>query len=219
MDYFSYLCTIIHIYNIRKDNMEQNKNMIAVAYELHDAAAADNSLIEKTEEGRPFVFLTSCGMVLDDFEKAIAPLAKGESFDFTLAPDRAYGEYVDERVVDLDKQLFFVDGKFDSDHIQVGSVVPLQNDNGDRFMGSVVEIGDDKVTIDLNHPLAGKTLNFKGRVLEKREASNQEIQNLVNYLSGEGGCGCGCDDCGGGCGDHDCGGHDHGHGCGCGHCH
>ena len=43
MDYFSYLCTIIHIYNIRKDNMEQNKNMIAVAYELHDAAAADNS--------------------------------------------------------------------------------------------------------------------------------------------------------------------------------
>ena len=79
-----------------------------------------------------------------------------------------------------------------------------------------MDITDDKVKMDLNHPLAGKTLNFKGRVLEKREASNQEIQNLVNFLSGEGGCGCG--DCGGGCGDHECGGH-HDHGCGCGHCH
>ena len=198
MDYFSYLCTIIHIYNIRKDNMEQNKNMIAVAYELHDAAAADNSLIEKTEEGRPFVFLTSCGMVLDDFEKAIAPLAKGESFDFTLAPDRAYGEYVDERVVDLDKQLFFVDGKFDSDHIQVGSVVPLQNDNGDRFMGSVVEIGDDKVTIDLNHPLAGENLHFVGEIVEVRDVDPKELEAIRHHGCGgccNGNCGEGCSKC------------------------
>lgn len=205
--------------------MEQNKNMIAVAYELHDAAAADNSLIEKTEEGRPFVFLTSCGMVLDDFEKAIAPLAKGESFDFTLAPDRAYGEYVDERVVDLDKQLFFIDGKFDSDHIQVGSVVPLQNDNGDRFMGSVVEIGDDKVSIDLNHPLAGKSLHFTGSVLENRPATDEELQQLEQMMSG--GCGGGCDDCQGcgggeghcGGGEGHCGGHHEEKGHGKGHCH
>ena len=142
--------------------MEHNKNMIAVAYELHDAAAADNTLIEKTEEGRPFVFLTSCGMVLDDFEKAIAPLQKGDSFDFTLTPDRAYGEYVEERVIDLDKQMFFIEGKFDDEHIKVGGVIPLQNEQGDRFMGSVVEIGTDKVKIDLNHPLAGKTLHFTG---------------------------------------------------------
>lgn len=197
--------------------MEHNKNMIAVAYELHDAAAADNTLIEKTEEGRPFVFLTGCGMVLDDFEKAIAPLQKGDSFDFTLTPDRAYGEYVEERVIDLDKQMFFIEGKFDDEHIKVGGVIPLQNEQGDRFMGSVVEIGTDKVKIDLNHPLAGKTLHFTGSVLENRPATDEELHQLEQMMNG-GGCGGGCEDCGG-CGSHQsnsCGCGSSEQGCGCG---
>ncbi|MGI6222562.1 MAG: FKBP-type peptidyl-prolyl cis-trans isomerase [Prevotella sp.] len=207
--------------------MEQKKNMIAVSYELHDSGTADNALIEKTEEGRPFVFMSNSNMVLDDFERAIAPLKKGDNFDFTLTPDRAYGEYVAERVIDLDKQLFFVDGKFDDEHIKVGGVVPLQNDNGDRFMGSVVEIGDDKVKIDLNHPLAGKSLHFTGSVLENRPATEEELKQLEQMMKG--GCGGGCSDCegcggegnceGGGCGGdhHEGGGHCEGHHHG-GHC-
>ena len=70
--------------------------------------------------------------------------------------------------------------------------------------------------MDLNHPLAGKSLNFKGTILENREATNSEIQGMINRLSGEG-CGCGCGDCEGGCGG-ECGEH-HDHDCGCGHCH
>ena len=121
-------------------------------------------------------------------------------------------------MLDLDRSIFQINGHFDHENIFVDAIVPLQNEEGNRFYGRVMDITDDKVKMDLNHPLAGKTLNFKGKVLEKREASNQEIQNLVNFLSGEGGCGCGCGDCGGGCGDHECDGH-HDHGCGCGHCH
>ena len=119
-------------------------------------------------------------------------------------------------MLDLDRSIFQINGHFDHENIFEGAVVPLQNEDGNRFYGRVLEIGADKVKMDLNHPLAGKTLCFSGKVIDKREATNQEIQNLVNFLSGEHscGCGCGCDDCGGDCDDHH-----HDGGCGCGHCH
>jgi FKBP-type peptidyl-prolyl cis-trans isomerase SlyD len=76
----------------------------------------------------------------------------------------------------------------------------------------VIEIKDNAVTIDLNHPRAGQDLHYVGTVVESREATNDEITGRLNMMSGEG-CGCCGSDCGGDCG----GGHDSG--CGCGHCH
>lgn len=197
--------------------MENKHNMfVAVSYTLYTVDGEKKEKIEEAPASKPFEFITGFGVTLDEFEKQIAQLDKGADFEFQLSKEQAYGDFEQERVLDLDRSIFQINGHFDHENIFEGAVVPLQNEDGNRFYGRVLEIGADKVKMDLNHPLAGKTLNFKGRVLEKREASNQEIQNLVNFLSGEGGCGCG--DCGGGCGDHECGGH-HDHGCGCGHCH
>lgn len=197
--------------------MENKHNMfVAVSYTLYTVDGEKKEKIEEAPASKPFEFITGFGVTLDEFEKQIAQLDKGADFEFQLSKEQAYGDFEQERVLDLDRSIFQINGHFDHENIFEGAVVPLQNEDGNRFYGRVLEIGADKVKMDLNHPLAGKTLNFKGRVLEKREASNQEIQNLVNFLSGEGGCGCG--DCGGGCGDHECDGH-HDHGCGCGHCH
>jgi FKBP-type peptidyl-prolyl cis-trans isomerase SlyD len=86
-----------------------------------------------------------------------------------------------------------------------------------RFMAKVVKIEDDDVTVDTNHPLAGKILDFKGKVIENRDATDEEIKRLIKHLTG--GCnGCGhhhgegCESCGDGCGHNE-------EGCGCGHCH
>lgn len=177
-------------------------------------------LVEKAPIEHPFQFISDMGTTLDAFEAQIKPLQKGEKFNFTLSVEEAYGEYEQERVLELNKDVFKVNGHFDKEHIYPGSVVPLMNADGARFNGTITDVKEDTVTVDLNHPLAGKALNFIGEVTENRDATKDEIQGMLNMLSGEGGCGCGCDSCGGGCGDDcDCDGHHHEEGCGCGHCH
>ena len=197
--------------------MENKHNMfVAVSYTLYTVDGEKKEKIEEAPASKPFEFITGFGVTLDEFEKQIAQLDKGADFEFQLSKEQAYGDFEQERVLDLDRSIFQINGHFDHENIFEGAVVPLQNEDGNRFYGRVLEIGADKVKIDLNHPLAGKTLCFSGKVIDKREATNQEIQNLVNFLSGEHscGCGCGCDDCGGECDDHH-----HDGGCGCGHCH
>lgn len=180
---------------------------IAVSYKLYTNDGNETVLEEETEEGKPFVFLSGFGATIPGFEKNIEPLAEGAEFDFTIEKEEAYGDFFEERVLDLDKQIFSPNGRFDSENVYVDAYLPLQNEDGNRFMGHVLAITDDKVKIDLNHPLAGKSLNFTGKVLTSREAINEEIQQMVNQMSG--GCG-GCGgNCGGGCGGNcggDCGG-------------
>lgn len=193
---------------------------ITVAYELYTDFDGKRELVEKATTEHPFQFISGLGTTLDAFEAQITPLEKGGKFDFTLSVDEAYGPYEQERVIELPKDTFKVNGHFDKERIYPGAVVPLMNADGARFNGTIAEVTDTTVTVDLNHPLAGKALNFVGEVTESREATKEEIQGMLNMLSGEGGCGCGCDSCGGGC-DDDCGCDGHGHegSCGCGHCH
>lgn len=195
--------------------MEQNNNKyVAVAYKLYTIDNDGTTLVEEATASKPFIFISGFGITLDAFEKAVADLAKGDSFDFQLSQDEAYGPYTAEHVIDLDKDIFNINGHFDHEHIVKDAIIPLQNEQGQRFMARVDAISDDKVTVDLNHPLAGKTLNFKGEVVESRPATNEEIQTIISRMSGEG-CGGGCESCGGGCGGHH---HDDEGGC-CGHCH
>ncbi len=181
--------------------MESNK-FIKVSYKLYDVTDGKSELIEQTTDERQFIFVSGMGFTLPAFEEKIAPLAQGETFDFTLQPAEAYGERFEERIIELEKSIFCINGQFDAQHVQQGAVIPLQNEDGMRFNGVVVEIGDDKVKIDLNHPLAGMTLNFKGEITENREATAEEVAGMAKLMGGEGG---GCGHCGGHCGEGGCG--------------
>ena len=175
----------------------ENKNKyISVSYKLYTNGSDEKpELIEETVEGEPFIFVSALGMTLDAFEAQIVPLNVGEKFDFTLDPNDAYGEYEASGKQSLPRKVFEINGKLDSRFIYEGAVVPLASPDGARFNGTIVEIGEESITVDLNHPLAGKSLNFVGEVLESREATNEEVRDALNQITG---CGGGCGGCGGG---------------------
>ena len=188
-----------------------DNNYIAVTYKLYSIEGSKKELEEEAPADAPFQFISGLGMVLEAFEAQIAGLKAGESFDFVIPAKEAHGERNEEHLVSLDKSIFCIDGKFDDEHVTVGAILPLMTAEGQHISGKVTEIGADKVVVDLNHPYAGCDLNFTGKVLENRPATNEELAEAARLMSGEG-CGCGCDHCGG-----DCDEHDH-HGCG-GCCH
>lgn len=187
---------------------------ITVAYELYVTEDGERDLVEQATKEHPFQFISGLGTTLDAFEAQLKDLKAGDKFEFTIPADQAYGEYVDEHVLDLPRNIFEVDGKFDNERIFAGNVVPLMNADGQRLNGTVVEVKDDVVVMDLNHPLAGDDLTFIGEIVESRPATNEEIQGTLNMMSGEG-CSCGCGSCGDGCDDN----HECDDSCGCGHCH
>ena len=189
--------------------MEKKNQYMEVSYQLFVDGEQGQELMEETTKERPFQWITGFGYALDAFENQLVNLEKGATFDFTIPKEQAYGEYHEEHVLDLDREMFCVDGKFDQEHIYEDAVIPLQNEEGQRFYGRVAEIGPEKVKVDLNHPLAGEDLHFKGCILVNRPATTQEIEKLITHMTGGCGGNCGsCGSCGGGCGE----------GCNCGEC-
>lgn len=183
---------------------------ITVAYKLYaDNEKGIHEIIEEASAEYPFQFITNLGMALDSFEVHVCNLNEGDTFDFTLSVDEAYGAYEQSRVVEVPKENFYVDGRFANDEIYPGNMIPLVNEDGNHFYGLVSDVKENTVVIDVNHMLAGKELHYVGTVVTAREATEEEIQGVLNMHSSEG-CGCGCGGseekaggcCGGGCGCH-----------------
>lgn len=195
---------------------------VSLSYDLNVGEGDEKELMEKATPEQPLEFIFGTNSMLEAFEKNVDGLAQGDSFDFVLTPDQAYGEYDDDHLVDLPRNIFEVDGKMDESVVFEGNTIPMMDSNGNRLNGSVVSVSDDVVKMDFNHPLAGETLHFTGNVLSVREASAEEIAALFAPQGGGCGSGCGCgssDDsegCGCGCGSSDeSEGSSCGSGCGC----
>ena len=186
---------------------------VAATYDLFVGGEGEEpELMEKATVEVPLQFIYGTGQMLEAFEDKLAGLKKGSKFDFKLASEQAYGEYQDEHVMDLPRNMFEVEGKFDEEVIFPGNVIPMMDNMGNRMNASVVEVKDDVVVLDFNHPLAGETLHFVGEVIDVRDASEEELKQAMG-----GGCGGGCGSCGCGEGescDSEAGG-SCGSGCGC----
>lgn len=203
-----YLCAELYPISVNIFNMAANR-YIKVAYQmLLETPACHKTLYEASAE-QPDQFVSGMGMMIDAFEQKVLAVEEGGNFDFVLQPGEAFGERDEHLVMEIAKKTFEVNGRFDADNIYDGAQVPLANEAGDRFFGTIVAVKDTTVIVDLNDPLAGKPLRFVGQVIENREPTLQEIERTTQILSGEGcECGCGC-----GCGE------EHDHECHCGHHH
>lgn len=187
--------------------MATNK-FIKVAYKMLTNTPASHKLLYECTKESPVAFVSGMGLMVDAFESKLEALSAGDEFDFTLAAAEAFGERDEDKVLDLPKKVFEVNGKFDEENIYAGVEVPLMDSEGSHFPGTVVKVTKDTVTVDLNDPLAGYAIQFAGTLLENREPTIEEMEQTAKILSGESGCGgCGGGGCeGGGCGGGCCGG-------------
>lgn len=181
---------------------------VACIYELYVGSENEREMMEATTKERPLEYIHGMGMMLPAFEQQLNGLKTGDKFDFVLSSEEAYGERIEEAVQELPKDIFVDEnGQFDSAMVFEGNTIPMQTSDGQTLQGSVLEVREDVVVMDFNHPLAGETLHFIGEVIEVHEATTQEIER---FFGNSGGCSCGC-----GCGsDCDCG-CNSGGSCGC----
>ncbi len=191
--------------------MESINKLISLSYDLSIKGEDGKlALYERAPKERPFQFITGLGYTLDMFEENVKDLNVGDSFDFTIPVDKAYGEYDKDNVIELPKSVFTRDGVFDDEHIKEGYVIPL-SDGQSTFNALVTEIREDIVIVDLNHPLAGEALTFVGKIIESRMATAEEIAAATQPA----GCNCDCK----GCGDSEGEGCEDKKGCDCNKCH
>ncbi len=195
--------------------MEISRNKyVTVSYVLR-LQGFEGEIVEETTEDKPLEFIFGTGRMLQMFEDKLEGLKSGDDFSFKLSADEAYGQVNEEAKVSIPRNIFEVDGKMDEELIKVGNMVPMQDAQGNRLNGIVLDVTDETVRMDFNHPLAGDDLFFSGAVKEVREATESEIMAVV----GGGGCGSGCgcgDEAQSGCDSGSCGSDGSGSGgCGC----
>lgn len=128
--------------------------------------------MEETTTENPLTFLYGAGMMLPKFEEHISGLNAGDKKNFDLEAAEAYGERDDRAIAQLPADMFQETGL-----PPVGEVLPLQDNQGNQFRAVVVEVTPEAVVADLNHPMAGKKLNFDIEIIDTREATAEELSH------------------------------------------
>ena len=150
-----------------------NDTVVSLTYILK-ADNAEGEIIQVADQQNPLTFLYGQGQLLPAFEEKLMGLETGSSYAFTLSPEEGYGEFDPEAIVDLDISIFRQSPEGESALFE-GNIVPMMDQQGNRYEGRIMRINEDSVNMDFNHPLAGKSLYFTGTILEVRNATAEEL--------------------------------------------
>ena len=179
--------------------IEKNK-AVAVDYVL----TVEGQQIDASREGAPLEYIHGAHMMIPGFEKGLEGLEEGQATEFDVAPEEGYGVYNPQHRFDIPKSSFEVNGVLREDLLVPGTVVPMHNTSGGIVQGTVAAVGEDTVTMDFNHMLAGKTLHFKVKVVSVKEHDGECECGCHGHHHHDEDCECGChdghhDDCECGC--------------------
>lgn len=141
-------------------------SVVTLHYTLKDN---DGNVIDQSEDGS-FLYLHGAMNIIPGLENALAGKSAGDEFSVKVSPEEGYGLKDSQRIQEVPKEMFD-----NADEIKVGVQFHAQSPDGAAVVVTVIEVKDDAVVIDGNHALAGMDLNFAVKVVDVREASEEEI--------------------------------------------
>ena len=156
------------------ETIAQNK-VVAIHYTVK---TEDGQTLDQSKEGNPLSFIHGRGMLIPGLENALEGKATGDSFTAEVKPEEAYGERHDGLIQTVPRNLF------GENEVQPGMQFRASTDQGEQSV-VIVDVKDDEVTVDGNHPLAGVNLNFDVEVVEVRDATEQELEHGHVHADGE----------------------------------
>ncbi|KMP11188.1 peptidylprolyl isomerase [Candidatus Nitromaritima sp. SCGC AAA799-A02] len=150
--------------------------VVSLNYNLKDAEGRE---LDRSDADHPLRYLHGAGEIVPGLEKALDGLKVGDKKEVTVTAQEGYGEIFPDLKMQVKREMFPADQK-----IEVGMQFMAELANGRKHPFVVMELGEDSINIDGNHPLAGKTLHFSIEVLDIRDATSEELEH--GHSHGEG---------------------------------
>lgn len=152
--------------------------VVEISYDVFDE---DGDRVGGSREGTPFVYLHGYGQLLPALEAHLEGLTSGGRREVTLGPDEAFGDRDPEEIIEVARE--------DIPDAELEDELDIETPDGKRIGAKVVEVWDDCVVVDTNHPLAGMTLRFDVAVEDVRVATDEELRVAEEALGAQdGGC-------------------------------
>ena len=156
--------------------MTISKNKVVTLHYTLREGGADGTLLEETFGKAPLAFIFGIGQMIPGFEANLQNKQADDEYAFLLSPEEAYGGQKPNAIIDIPRTNFAdPEGKVDEEQIKIGTPVRMKNQNGQTFQGTIVEDKGEVIVVDFNHPMAGKSLHFSGKIIEVRDATKDEL--------------------------------------------
>jgi len=150
--------------------------VVTLHYTLTDN---EGTVIDKSDDGS-FAYLHGASNIIPGLENALTGKTAGDELTVSVSPEDAYGVRDESMLQQVPKSMFE-----DDSQIAVGTQFHAQGPNGEMLVVTVMEVQDEHVVVDGNHPLAGVDLNFDVKVVDVRDASEEEVEH--GHVHGPGG--------------------------------
>ena len=151
----------------KKPNQVTQDIVVHMAYEL----MVDGEVEEAYNEEEPIIFLFGHDNIIPGLEKELEGMKIGDTKEVTVTPADGYGDLMDEALVDVPREQFPADIP-----LSIGTLLELKDNEGNPLTARIAAVTEDAIQLDFNHPMAGKTLDFKVKIINLRQADPDELE-------------------------------------------